>query len=46
MDEFEGMGGSYAVDPKTGKRKLVQRTGKAQPNPQPTPEPEQPDAKE
>ena len=25
-DEFDGMGGSYIVDPKTGKRKLVERT--------------------
>jgi hypothetical protein len=25
-DEFEGMGGSYTVDPKTGKKTLVQRT--------------------
>lgn len=26
MDEFEGIGGSYIVDPKTGKRTLVERT--------------------
>lgn len=26
-DEFDGVGGSYTVDPKTGKRKLVERTG-------------------
>lgn len=25
-DEFEGMGGSYKVDPKSGKRVLVERT--------------------
>ena len=25
-DEHEGMGGSYTLDPKTGKRKLVDRT--------------------
>lgn len=25
-DEFAGQGGSYVVDPKTGKRKLVERT--------------------
>jgi len=25
-DEFHGIGGSYIADPKTGKRKLVQRT--------------------
>lgn len=26
MDEFDGIGGSYIADPKTGKRKLVERT--------------------
>jgi hypothetical protein len=26
MDEFEGLGGSYTVDPKTGKRILNERT--------------------
>lgn len=25
-DEFHGLGGQYTVDPKSGKRKLVQRT--------------------
>jgi hypothetical protein len=25
-DEFHGIGGQYIADPKTGKRKLVQRT--------------------
>jgi len=25
-DEFHGIGGQYVEDPKTGKRKLVQRT--------------------
>lgn len=25
-DEFDGIGGSYVVDPKTGKRTLVERT--------------------
>lgn len=25
-DEFHGIGGQYVADPKTGKRKLVQRT--------------------
>lgn len=35
MDEHKGQGGSYLVDPKTGKRKLVERT---QPAPHPTPE--------
>ena len=35
MDEYKGQGGSYLVDPKTGKRKLVERT---QPAPHPTSE--------
>lgn len=26
MDEFDGIGGSYIVDPETGKRTLVERT--------------------
>lgn len=26
MDEHEGQGGSYTLDPKTGKRTLVERT--------------------
>lgn len=26
MDEFDGIGGSYTVDPKTGKRILNERT--------------------
>ena len=34
-DEYKGQGGSYLVDTKTGKRKLVQRT---QPAPHPTSE--------
>lgn len=25
-DQFDGVGGSYVLDPKTGKRKLVERT--------------------
>ena len=25
-DEFAGMGGSYTIDPKTGARKLIERT--------------------
>lgn len=25
-DEFSGQGGSYTVDPKTGKRALIERT--------------------
>jgi hypothetical protein len=28
-DEFDGLGGSYVVDPKTGKRKLAHRTEEA-----------------
>jgi hypothetical protein len=35
MDEYKGQGGSYLVDKKTGKRKLVERT---QPAPHPQPE--------
>jgi hypothetical protein len=35
MDEYKGQGGSYLVNPKTGKRKLVERT---QPAPHPTSE--------
>ncbi len=35
MDEYKGQGGSYLVDKKTGKRKLVERT---QPAPHPTSE--------
>jgi hypothetical protein len=33
VDEYKGQGGSYLVDLKTGKRKLVERT---QPAPHPT----------
>jgi hypothetical protein len=29
MDEFEGFGGSYNVDPKTGARTLIERTQEA-----------------
>ena len=35
VDEHTGQGGSYLVDPKTGKRQLVERT---QPAPHPTSE--------
>lgn len=35
MDEYHGQGGSYLVDKKTGKRKLIHRT-----QPAPTPQPE------
>lgn len=48
MDEFDGMGGSYIADPKTGKRRLVERTQEPQratEQPAPPAEP-QPDAAE
>ena len=36
MDEYHGQGGTYLLDPKTGKRKLIERTEPAQPSdPQP-----------
>jgi hypothetical protein len=35
MDEHQGKGGTYLLDPKTGKRKLIERT---QPAPHPQPE--------
>lgn len=36
MDEYHGQGGSYLLDPKTGKRTLIERTEPAQPSdPQP-----------
>lgn len=35
VDEYHGQGGSYLLDPKTGKRKLVERTEPGQPQPQP-----------
>jgi hypothetical protein len=31
-DEYSGQGGEYLLDPKTGKRKLIQRTEPAQPS--------------
>ena len=35
VDEYQGQGGSYLLNPKTGKRKLIERTEPAQPfNPQ------------
>lgn len=38
-DQFDGVGGSYVLDPKTGKRKLVERTQPAdQPKEEPIPE--------
>lgn len=30
-DEYHGQGGTYLLDPKTGKRKLVERTEPGQP---------------
>ena len=36
MDEYHGIGGTYLLDPKTGKRKLIERTEPAKPlNPEP-----------
>lgn len=37
QDEFSGVGGEYLLNPKTGKRTLIQRTEPAQLS---TPEPE------
>ena len=35
-DEYQGQGGTYLLDPKTGKRKLIERTEPAKPlNPEP-----------
>lgn len=43
MDEFDGIGGSYIADPKTGKRTLVERTQDPQQvKEQPTPAADQP----
>lgn len=50
VDEYWGQGGTYLLDPKTGKRKLIERTEPAQPS-EPTqevtsnaaPEPQAPD---
>jgi hypothetical protein len=38
VDEYWGQGGSYLLDPKTGKRKLIERTEPAQPSELPTEE--------
>lgn len=50
MDEYYGQGGTYLLDPKTGKRTLLERTEPAQPSELPTedlsnaaPKPETPD---
>jgi hypothetical protein len=32
LDEFHGVGGSYLLDPKTGKRTLIERTEPTQPS--------------
>jgi hypothetical protein len=32
VDEYWGQGGTYLLDPKTGKRKLIERTEPAQPS--------------
>jgi hypothetical protein len=32
MDEYWGQGGTYLLDPETGKRKLIERTEPAQPS--------------
>ena len=37
VDEYQGQGGSYLLDPKTGKRTLIERTEPATPF-DPTPE--------
>lgn len=31
IDEYQGQGGSYLVDPKSGKRTLIEQTEPAQP---------------
>lgn len=38
VDEYHGQGGSYLLDPKTGKRKLIERTEPATNPAQATPE--------
>lgn len=50
VDAYWGQGGTYLLDPKTGKRKLIERTEPANPSePQPevtsnaAPEPQTPD---
>jgi hypothetical protein len=37
VDEYQGQGGSYLLDPKTGKRTLIERTKPATPS-EPIPE--------
>jgi len=45
FDEYHGQGGSYLLNPKTGKRQLVERTEPANAQPQPSngSDPETPD---
>jgi hypothetical protein len=50
VDEYQGQGGTYLLNPKTGKRKLIERTEPAQPSEPQTevtsnaaPEPQTPD---
>lgn len=38
IDEYQGQGGTYLLDPKTGKRKLIERTEPANPSEPPTEE--------
>lgn len=41
-DEYDGVGGSYVADPKTGKRRLVERTSEpSEPTPAPTDTPQE-----
>jgi hypothetical protein len=43
VDEFHGQGGSYVMDPETGKRTLVARTAESgAPAEQPAPDQDQP----
>jgi hypothetical protein len=36
LDEFHGVGGSYLLNPKTGKRTIIEQTLPAQPSETPT----------
>lgn len=38
VDEYQGQGGSYLLDPKTGKKTLIERTEPATPPEPPTEE--------
>lgn len=48
MDMNHGVGGSYVIDPKSGERKLIERTKETDgaPVPAPAPEPQQTPSKE